>query len=446
MSPARALARVGLAGCLAAALAAPGAARAQGADPDSALGDFLGGLADSTDAYFGLSALPVDTTGLDSALAAGAASAPRRRRLAAALAPAFRFNRVDGAVWGAAAGLGNPGGSGRLGGSLRWAAGPNQWLGDGDFTIARPFAGQPVRLRLGAGRTTDAMDRDAVERRLTTLRALVFGSDRKRYLRRDGFEAGLDRESEAWRVGFGYRDRLERPLAVTTGWNLMRDPLEVPDNLPAVRGRAREFRWSGGFHLPFTPFDLEVSHLTSSRSFGSDFEYRRTRATLGADLGLGRWFSGVPQLVYGRLSGEATPQQAFYLGGTGSLRGLPGASRGGAGIALARFDLVCVADVLALARVPHPAAFPVMLGGFAAAGAVWGRDPYLGVSRPGVDWPHAADWVPEAGLSVLYQPGLPDPSDFVRIDVAWPLGPGGLEPRLSVSYTRAVDLLRPLRR
>jgi hypothetical protein len=421
-------------------------ARAEGAPPDTALGRFLEGLADSTDRYFGAAALPVDTTGLDSALVTGLVEAPRPRRPGIGFMPSFGFNRVDGPVWGGSASIGRPRAPARLEASLRHAAGPNVWLGGGEWVAERDLRGRAVRLTVAAGRATAVMDRDHTERRLATFRALFSGSDRRRYLRRDGWRATLGHESDAWRAGVGWSDQLERPLAVTTGWSLRRAGLEVPDNLAAWRGRAREVRYSAGVHLPGTPFDLDVTHATSGRRIGSDFEYRRTRVSLGADIGLGRWFSVVPQFEYGRLSGEPAPQAAFYLGGPTTLRVLPVAERGGTGLALARLDVVGLADVLALARIPHPAAFPVLLGGFVAAGATWGADPYGGSARPGVDLPHAADWVSEAGISILYQPGVPTPQDFVRFDHAWSLGRDGPEPRFVVSYTRAIDLFEPLRR
>ena len=64
------------------------------------------------------------------------------------------------------------------------------------------------------------MDRDRTERILAALRAFLIGKDRKHYLRRDGYEVLLDRESRTLRVGVGYRDMLESPMVTTTTWNL----------------------------------------------------------------------------------------------------------------------------------------------------------------------------------------------------------------------------------
>ena len=84
---------------LAAVLAlAAGPVRAQ-APADTALGGFLGGLADSTDRYFGFTATPLDTAGLDSALA-DRLKRPwteplDSRRFEISWGPWMQFNRVE---------------------------------------------------------------------------------------------------------------------------------------------------------------------------------------------------------------------------------------------------------------------------------------------------------------------------------------------------------------
>jgi hypothetical protein len=439
----RPLRSLALATLAAAALSlAPARARAEDAAPDSALGRFLGGLADSTDSYFGLTAAPLDTAGLDSARIAVLAAPPRARlTLPLSLWPELRFDRVDGNGWGGGLAFGRLGAPLRLEGRLRYAAGSDAWLGGGALRATRRVAGAPLRFALEAGRATVDLDRDSGGRRLGTLRALVSGRDARQLMRRDGVRVSLERRSPLWRAGLAYRDELERPLPVTTTWNLFDRELSVPGNLPAARGRAHETEFSAAARLPRTPLELELRHATSGRAIGSDFEYRRTRASLGGDIGLGRHVAALPQLVYGRLSGEAVPQAAFYLG-EHSLRSRGPAPLGGSGLALARLDLVGTFDVLTAARVPHPAMLPLQLGVSAATGAVWGADPAGGPVRPGVDWPRAEAWRSEVGVSLHYQPGIPDPTDLMRFDVAWPVGSHASGPRLSVSYTRALDLAR----
>lgn len=423
------------------------------AEADTALERFLSGMSDSTDRYFGDTAAPRDTAGLDSSLAYGLKNPSARRpraRLRITPLPDFAFNRVDGPVWGGSVRAGASRDLGQLIASVGWAAGPNRLLGEGAYKKMWASHGGSWRLDLWGGRATAVMDRTRADHgdeqaSLSTLRALVGGGDSHRYLRHDGWSAGFERERERWRAGVGFRDMLESPLPVTAGWTLRKKALAVPDNLPAAFGRAREARFEVAWLWPRFPIQTEIQHQSSGDAIGSDFEYRRTRVASAATLGLGAHFSLVPQAVYGRVTGRPTPQSSFYMGGESSLRSVAGAALGGTSLALARVDLLGVDDVLTLAHVPHPAWLPLQLGAFFGSGAVWGADPYGGAGTPEARWPQREHWLSEAGVSLIYQPGIPDPTTLVRFDWARPLGPGGRESRLSFGVTRAIDLLRPLR-
>jgi hypothetical protein len=441
----RTLVALGLALAVGAPAAAPPAARAQEAPADSSLHQFLEGLSDSTERDFGLAAAPLDTTGLDSALVVGLANpwlAPRTRtRLS--YRPAYAFNRVDGTLWGATAALGNLGEGWRLNGDLGYAAGSDRWLGGGEVSAGLRRHGIFWRLSVRGGRRTAVMDRDQEERRLATIRALVWGSDRQHYLRRDGIEVALSGDGEAWHAGLGYRDALESPLGVTTRWNLARDPLDEPGNLPAAFGRARELSLEARVRWPGLPFWSEVAHRTSDRALGSDFDYHRTRVAIGGEIPFAGHISFLPQLAYGRLTGDAVPQASFYLGGSRTLRSLPGAALGGTGLAIARLDVIGVDDLLALAHLPHPAMFPIQGGLFVATAAVWGRDPFGGPGTSSAGWPEEKAWRSEAGASLLYRPGVADDGGYFRLNYAHPLGAGAGEARWSITFSRALDLLRP---
>jgi hypothetical protein len=431
---------------LAPASAAEGRGAGEPAEPDTSVERFLGGLADSTDSYFGASAAPVDTAGLDSALAYAFENPlveNLKGTLRPALSPWFDFNRVDGAVWGLGAGIGREPRWGRIGVEAGWAAGPDDLLGG--VRYEKHLGPETARwtLRVRGGRRTANLDRARGDSYLSTMRALVTGGDRSHYLRREGFGATLARQTPTYRMSAGWRDERELPLAVTATWNLFGRTPEVPWNAAAARGRAREFEFEGLWRVPWAPVQAQAVHHTSSRSFGSDFEYRRTFLAAGADVGLGRHFSLVPQLGYGRLSGEAVAQASFYLGGSRTLRSLEGQSRGGTGLALARLDLIAVPDLLALARIPHPAMFPLQGSVFLASGATWGADPYGGPSRPGLDWPNQEEWQSEAGFALHWQPGIPDPQSYLRFSFGFGLGANDGR-NFTVTYTRALDLLRGL--
>jgi hypothetical protein len=431
--------------CLLLALAASGTtARADEAAPaDTTLGRYLGGLRDSTDVYFGRSAAPLDTAGLDSSLAWGLAhpDAPRRPQSALTLVPTFRFNRADGPVYGGTVGLGHLVQEGRITGRLSWAVGPRDLLGGAAYE--RRLVRGPAEWRFSAsgGRRTNLIDRERSDKSFAAFRALTTGSDSRHYMREDGFSVSLQRETPVWRIKVGYNDDLQSPLPTTTTWSLSGARADPIFNLPARFGRMREIEYEAGVQLPVVPVFLQAQYATASDAIGSDFEYRRSRLAASGDWALGESFSIVPQVAYGRLSGEAVPQASFYMGGTRSLRSIKGSSRGGTGLALARLDLIGHDDVLALMRIPHPDAFPLHMGAFIASGVVWGVDPYGGPTIPGLDWPNREDWLHEAGIQVLFRPGIPESDGYLRISYAWPLGPADRDPRWTITYSRALDLV-----
>lgn len=429
-----------------------GAASAGAQDPlppaspaDTTLGRYLGAMSDSTDRYFGITAAPVDTAGLDTARALSAA----KHGLSVGFRPTFGFNRVTGNTWGGGLELGDVaggrdgGGLGRLKGALAYAAGIDTWLGQVEYVSRRRVAGLPFALRVAGGRRIAAMNRDENEPVLNTLRALLNGHDFTHYLRGDGFEASLVLERAAWRVGTGYSGWLESPLPVTTTWSLAGDGPRVPGNLPAVPGRARELQFEAGLHLARVPLHAEARGARSSAAIGSDFDYERWRAAVGLDFSLGRVASLLPQFAYGRLTGQALPQDAFYLGSRSTLRGQPRDAIGGTRLAVAKLGLLGAQDLLAMLHLPHAAAFPLQGELFAASAAVWGREPFSGEVRPGGDWPERRAWLSEAGASLLYGSVLFDHHSYLRLSYAHPLGPGGDAGHWTFSYSRALDLLSP---
>jgi hypothetical protein len=278
---------------------------------------------------------------------------------------------------------------------------------------------------------------------MATVRAVVLGTDARNYLRRDGVAVGLTGDGRDWHLGFGYRNRLESPLVVTTDWNLFNNDLENPNNLATAPGRAHELTFEVETRVPGLPIRTQLASAFSDRWMGSDFDYRRVRVVAGADLSVGRHFSLVPQVAYGRLGGDPQPQVSFYLGGTGTLRSLPGDTLGGTGIALARLEIIGADDLLALAHIPHPAMFPIQGAMFLTTGAVWGDDPFGGPGTRDEPWPERNAWLSEAGWSLLYRPGIPDGDAYLRLNYARGLGADDRRGRWTISYSRALDLLRP---
>ncbi len=423
-----------------------GPALAQGtATPDSSLGGFLHSLSDSTDRFFGISAAPADTAGLDTVLAESGGNGRRQ----VSLAPSFDFNRVDGSTPGLALSLGERPpeperwGWGKLTGTIARAVGAHTTLGGGRYENRLRLARQRFDLTLWAGRASGTLNRDESERFLPMLRALCFGNDWAQYDRVDGFTAALAHERRAWRARVAWVDELQSPLGTTATWDLAHRDLEPIANLPAARGHAHELGYFAGLRWPGVPLRTDLSYQTSSRRLGSDFEYRRYRAAAGLDLSLGRAASLVPQLAYGRLTGEAVPQAAFYTGGDATLRTLRRDERGGAGFAIAKLELIGARDILETLHLPRSAALPLQGAIFGATSAVWGPNPYGG-GTPGVDWPERRAWASEAGVSLLYaSPLFFGEGSFLRVSYAWPLGPDSRISRWSVGISRALDLLGP---
>ena len=426
--------------------AAPALAQSPAA-PDTALGGFLEQLSDSTDLYFGLSAAPTDTAGLDTVLL-DTATQPRRR-LALGLSPSYDFNRVDGNTWGGTLTLRDArtdgeeaNGLGRLAGSLERAVGSRTTLGGVRYRNRLRMPDRSLGLDLWGGRRTARLDRDHDERALDLLRALLSGNDASQYLREEGFAGALDHTRGPWRARVGWRDVRQSPLATAVTWNLFDEPLLSPGNLAAARGRTREAGYALSLRWPRVPLVTEVEYQTSSRKLGSDFEYRRTRAAAALDLSLGRVAALVPQFAYGRLSGEAVPQAAYYLGGSRTLRSLHRDERAGTGLAVAKLELVGAADLLEALRLPGAGTLPLRGALFAATSAVWGRDPFTGEVRGGVDWPERREWRSEVGGSLLFHSALVPPQALVRLSCAWAVGPGASGARWGLSVSRALDLLR----
>jgi hypothetical protein len=233
-------------------------------------------------------------------------------------------------------------------------------------------------------------------------------------------------------------------MVTVASWNLFNQPLRVFDNFPATRGRTHELEFQAGASAPRLPITGEATYTSSSSALGSDFEYRRLRLAAGADVSVGRVLALVPQASYGRVTGAVVPQAAFFLGGATSLKTAPGRGYAGTHMSVLRLDAIEAPDVLQWLHIPHSPALGFQLGGFGALGAAWGADPYGGPGTAETAWPRQSDWKGEAGVSVLYRPGLPDPSMYLRLNWAWPIGPWGGEQAFLISFNRGIDLLKPL--
>jgi hypothetical protein len=430
---------------LAAALLPAIGARAGEAPADTTVEGYVRAMADSTDLWFGLTAQPVDTTGLDSLRTFFAAHPTfrRTRPSRASLAPVVSFNRVLGFAPGAGMSVGSARGLGRIGGAAQWAMGPNLWLGAGEYALRRTDAldSDTWNLRLHAGRDAESLDRDNDAAGLSTLYAFFAGADRSHYLRRDGALLDLSHAAPGWSAGVGARDQLESPMVTTATWYLGGHHPVVVHNAPATLARVHELSAWGVVRLPRLPYRLDAHVWRGGGGLGGDVAYTRVRASVGGALALGRHVTLATQAGYGRLTGTALPQAAFYLGGS-TLYTTPENSLQGTGRTLARAELILVDPLQSLLGLEARPLFPLQLGVFGGSAARWGFDPLTGAARlTSRDGPGRSDWLSEAGFSVLYRPGLPDPDSFVRLVFAYPIGPGGRTQSITASYTRALGFL-----
>lgn len=434
---------------------------AESAPPDTGLGGFLRGLADSTDVYFGPSATPVDTVGLDSTLAFRLANpdpmGDMRKGPRPSWAPWFSFNRADGPLYGGVLTLGRAERRGAISGRAGYVVGPNEWLGGGSYrkrwitnregrgvVHRRRRRGESAwTLEATAGRFTTVIDPDGSMSWQRVLRALANGSDRHHYYRRDGYLLRLERESSRWRFGMQFRDQLESALVTTTTWNLLSNEPEIPFNLPAAEGRVRETAFDATVRIPGTGWQAEARVRLAGAALASDFEYQRYTFVTGGDIGIGHIATVVPQIGYGRLQGDAIPQAAFYFGGPHSLRSLPTNSMAGTREAFGKIDLIFTPDLGRALHLPIPSLVVLQGGLFAGCGTVWGANPYGGPPVTGDEFPEREAWLSEVGVSLMYRPGLPEPRGFLRVDYAYGVGTNP-ENKLTVHYSVPLDMLRRL--
>jgi hypothetical protein len=403
---------------------------AEVAPADSALHEYVRQLSDSTDAWFGTTAAPVDTAGLDSALATGLALPPgarragRERGLRFGWSPAPGFNRADGAQLGADLSL-RSALPGRLHGRLQYTTGTKDVIGEGGWSGSWRIAPLDSRLslRLAGGRWTEPRNRDHFHPVFATIGAFFLGADRHHYLRRDGFRSTARLGGERHWARVGWRDQAESSLPYTTRWTAFGNVPDPRANDPVAAGRARELMLAGEVTIPGTRFHVRATHWTSDPRMGSDFTYRRTRVLAAGDVSLGRHFALVPSASYGRLRGEVHPQQAFYFGGSHDLLTVESYSRSGAGSAFVRTDLFLVDDLRTLLHLPLPAWMPLQAGVFAGSGALWGHDPQTRTAVPTLrDGPLRREWLSEAGVSLAWRLGIPDPMTALRFEFAVPIG------------------------
>lgn len=401
--------------------------------PDDPLAPFLRGLADSTDAFFGRTAVTFDTTGIDSLIRARGAerpTGPARRGTSVRFFPISGYHRATGATPGAGARVGD---DDRGWVEARGSYGFADQEGRYRVSLAR------VLLRRGSARDRGRLlligsyARETLpfapehERPLEShVVALTTGHDRQSVFERRGAEAELRWDTATFLGKIGWRAARDQSMPVATRYTLWGSDRGVPPVTPARRGAYRE-----GF--------AEIAwEQHGSAHLGAEARYARQhrwRARLAGAHRVGfAGFEAILQAEAGIAACRGPAQDRFELGGPLAVPSLPFGDVAGNRLALGKIELLHGVDLLRALRVPHPSFLVLHPGLFVQGGAAWdGEDGNWNGPPPG-------SRRGAAGLALVHLPGIPSPASYVRFQMAWPLERSSGVPRFSVALGRWHDL------
>jgi hypothetical protein len=430
---------------------AAGRARAEDAPaPADSLALFLRALGDSTDATYGQQSVRFDTTGLDS-LASGALERPpkiRRHGHAASLSPVLRFHRAEGEVLGLKSRFGTPR-AGWLGLQGAYALGNHEGRYAVEYVRTLLASGPTPGERrgqpgfIGAGVTRlDLMARyerssepfmpEHAAMALSSLDAMWTGTSRQSVYERRGVTAGLMLWTGDFRFDAGVRHAVDEPMPRITRWSVLGDRDNVPPNALAANDRYTE-PWGG---VSFARADWQLAAALDARGGGAD--RWRLRGALGKGLRLGRSVKAALQVEGGATAAHAPPQRRFEVGGGLALPSLPRGTGDTDHLLLGKLELVGSQDLMRGVGLHPPDWLVLQPLVFAEGGAAWndlgGRDVVF--SRP-----PAAAWRSSAGAGVAYRIGIPDPTAFAKLFVAWPVGRDAGVARLNFAFGTTFDLV-----
>lgn len=162
-----------------------------------------------------------------------------------------------------------------------------------------------------------------------TLAALFFREDFRHYYAREGIGAHATLGWQSWpTLTVTYRDEEHASLPSTTNGSLFRPRTSFRKNPEAAEGRLRSVHFglqysnrTKGQHLGFV-HRHRLSLETSGPATGSDFDFDQWRGESNFLLQMGPDQNLVVRVRAGGLmTGTLPPQNRFYIGGIGSLRG-----------------------------------------------------------------------------------------------------------------------------
>ncbi len=406
-----------------------------------ALQQFLRGMSDSTNVYFGPTSVAFDTTGIDSLLRVGGDPKLGKRsafKQGLSFLPISTFHRAEGHSLGLAATLGRRQ-LGQL--SLRGSYGLANEEGRYRFGWKRdlwrrsmtgdPEATTRVILSLGYARETLPFAPEHAQPFSSSFGAFATGRDRQSVYESRGFTGELALQTLGFAVGAGYHGARDQSMPRATRATLWGRDRSVPE---VTRAREESYDEATGF-LRYRG----KGGLYRAGVFGrfADRDRWRVRAAAAQKLLLGGGFDAHFQAEGGLAARGIPPQLRFELGGPLAVPSLGFGDEAGDRLLLGKCELVHGVDLMRALHLPHPAYFVVHPAIFVQAGSTWRRG-----EGPG-EWssPPRESWRGAAGISLVHLPGIPSPANLVRMQMAWPIGRESGCARFSLAVSRWFDVI-----
>lgn len=240
------------------------------------------------------------------------------------------------------------------------------------------------------------------------LRAFVGGEDARDYMGRRGGSAFLRwQRLRHLTLAVGYEAAEESSVNATTEFALLGKM--APDNLPIEDGTDRAFVGAlrvGSLIHDLVQFDLE--HRIAGGGLGGSFTYNRTDVDLAARHYFWRQ-EFVLQLRYVHTAGVAPVQRLADVGGLSTVRGWRRRAQVGASTFDARLEYLVPYDLFRGTQVPLLRRLRLQLAPWADAARTW-------------DGP-TDSWIAAAGMGLQHFLGALGAPTYLRLDVAFPMGP-----------------------
>lgn len=310
------------------------------------------------------------------------------------------YNRIDGLVMPARAGLGIAGidlgfagGYGAASKKFRYIADVSTSVKSGNWS-ATLFGNYEDRLLpYGSNRPT-----------LNSIRALVGGADERDYLGREGGSGGISVEHDSGvSLTAAYEAGRETSVPANSDFAFIGDMAR--GNRPVDEGYDRAVRARLGLDLAGS-FQLRLAQRISGGELGGDFRYNRTDIALDWR----RFVIGRHELVASVASvatGDHPPLQRLAdIGGLSTVRGYERRALLGSHSLAARLEYMMPYDLMALTRIPLLRSTPLQLVAWADAGRVWEGN--------------SETWIHSVGIGVQLFLGAFGNASNLRLDFAFP--------------------------